>query len=52
MAIYGLAVSIGNAAPFASVKVDPVGGFVSLLDALVNLREIEFGIRAPKRAFA
>lgn len=52
VAIYGLAVSIGNAAPFASIKVEPVGGFVSLLDAIVNLREIEYGIRAPKRAYA
>ncbi len=51
VAISGLAVSIGNVAPFASIKVDPVGGFVDLLDAIVNLREIEYGIRAPVRAY-
>jgi hypothetical protein len=51
VAIDGLAVSIGNVAPFASVKVDPIGGFVSFLDALVSLREIEYGIRPPSRAF-
>jgi hypothetical protein len=52
VAIDGLAVSIGNVAPFAGIKVDPVGGFVSLLDALVTLREIEYGIRTPVQAFA
>jgi hypothetical protein len=51
VAINGLAVSIGSVAPFASIKVDPIGGFVSLLDEIVNLREIEYGIRKPMRSF-
>jgi hypothetical protein len=52
VAIDGLAVSIGGVAPFATIKVDPVGGFVSLLDEIVSLREIEYGVRAPIRRFA
>jgi hypothetical protein len=51
IAINGLTVSIGNVAPFANVTVEPIGGFVSLLDAIVSLREIEYGIRTPVRAF-
>jgi len=52
VAISGLAVSIGSVAPFATIKVDPAGGFVALLDEIVTLREIEYGIRAPMRALA
>ena len=47
VAITGLSVSIGDVEPFASIKVDPIGGFAALLDAIVSLREIEYGIRAP-----